>query len=153
MVDSQAAAPSRGTFPRWYEWLAGGLILLFAFGYFVVRPAAERLLQGIGGLAAVIATQAAETLTQTYAQACQAVEQDPAVQGLLGGQITCAPIENVSWQQPSDSETLAFEFEVQSDSGKQGTVVVVAKLHSDGPVFESIVVRGDEQSVLLLPVQ
>jgi hypothetical protein len=152
MNDSSASVRPRSTFPRWYEWLAGGLLLLVAFGYFVVRPAAERLIQGPGGLATAIATQTFEALSQTHAIACQAIELDPSVQQLLGGEITCASVENVTWLQPRDGETLEFEFAVTSDSGKQGTALVVAKLHQDGPKLESIVVNGDEGSVLLLPL-
>ena len=102
MNDSSVSVRSRSTLPRWYEWLVGGLLLLVAFGYFVSRPAAERLLQGLGGLAAVIATQAAEALTQTHALACQAIEQDPSVQELLEGEIICTPVEDVTWLEPRD---------------------------------------------------
>lgn len=152
MNDSSASFRGRSTFPRWYEWFIGGLLLLVAFGYFVVRPAAERLLQGLGGLASVIATQTVETLSQTHALACLAVELDPSVQQLLGGQITCASLENVTWLQPRDDETLEFEFAITSDSGKRGTALVAARLRQDGPKLESIVVNGDEGSVLLLPL-
>jgi len=121
-----------------------------AFGYFVVRPAAERLLQGLGGLASVIVTQTVETLSLTHALACLTIELDPTVQQLLGGQITCASVENVTWLQPRDDETLEFEFAVTSESGKRGTARVAARLHQDGPKLESIVVTGDEGSVLVL---
>ncbi len=150
MNDSSASVRPRSSFPRWHEWLAGGLLLLVAFGYFVVRPATERLLQGLGGLAAAIATQTFESLSQTHALACLAIELDPSVQHLLGGEITCAPVDGVTWRQPRDGETLEFEFSVTSDSGKKGTALVVARLHQDGPEIESIVVNGDEGSVLLL---
>ena len=50
------------------------------------------------------------------------------------------------------AQTLEFEFAGTSDSGKQATAFVVAKLGQDGPQFDSIVVTGDEGSVLLLPL-
>lgn len=124
-------------------------MLLVAFGYFVVRPAAERLLQGLGGLAAVIATQASEAIVRTHAIACRAIEQDPAVQALLAGPVTCAPAEDATWLPPL-GQRVAFEFAVESDSGKQATAYVVATLFEDGPRLESIVVSGDAGSVLVL---
>jgi len=125
---------------------------VLAFGHFVVRPAAERLAQGIGGLAAAIATQAAVALSQTHALACQAIEQDVLAQELLGGQLSCAPIEEVTWLESHGGETLEFQFAVTSDTGQQGTALVVARLQPDSPRLESVVVTGDDGAVLLLPL-
>jgi hypothetical protein len=128
------------------------VLLVLAFGHFVVRPAAERLAQGLGGLAAAIATQAAAALSQTHALACQAIEQDVLVQELLGGHVTCAPVEEVTWLEPYGGEIIEFQVVVTGDTGQQGTASVVASLQPAGPRLESIVISGDEGGVLLLPL-
>jgi hypothetical protein len=152
MSDSSASVQTRSSLPQWREWVASVFLLLLAFGFFVVRPALDRLGRSLGGLAVVAAAQVASVLGHTHATACQSIEQDPSVHMLLGGSVTCAPVEDVTWHQPRDSELLEWEFAITSDTGRQGTAVAVARILTDGPALESIIVSGEDGSVLLLPL-
>lgn len=152
MANSSAATSPGSSLSRWFEWVLAIVLLVLAFGHFVVRPAAERIAQGLGGLATMIAAGAAQALAQSHELACQAIEQDVYARELLGSELVCAPLEHVTWLPTRDGETVEFQFEVVSSTGKRATALLVARMEQDGPQIESVVLTNDEASVLLVPL-
>jgi hypothetical protein len=133
---------------KWLQWVAAALILLVAFGYFVVRPLAERVLQGAIAVVGAIAQGAAVAAQMVYADACHRVELSPEARALLGDPLVCAPIEDVQWLEPPDNQHLAFQFKVSGPRG-DGEVHVVAAADQTGMRITSLDVTGPTETIAL----
>ncbi len=136
--------------PRWYEWLIAVVLAVALLGHFVIRPALESALPRIGQGLAVFLQGIAQFAQIEYAQACDRIENDPQLAVLLGGPITCPPIEQVHWLDSQGREELAFTFPISGPLAS-GEAHVVVPIVGDQPGPASITVTLADQSVLVLP--
>ena len=149
--DAVQLVPPRRT--SWLTWLAAILVMLFAFGYFVVKPLVETAVQGATAVLNELVEDAVKGLatfmTNLYNGACQRVEQSDAVKTLVGEPIQCAPIEECEWLQAGDRNELEFKFEF---TGPEGTLEahVVAVATKTGFELKSIDITGPAGEVTLL---
>jgi hypothetical protein len=124
---------------RWYEWLIAFVLVVALLGHFVIRPALESALPRIGQGLAVFLQGIAQFAQIEYATACDRIEHDPQLAVLLGGPITCPPIEQVHWLDSQGREELAFSFPINGPLAS-GEAHVVVPIVGDQPGPASITV-------------
>ena len=135
--------------PRWYEWLIAVVLVVALLGHFVIRPALESALQRIGQGLAVFLQGIAQFAQIEYVQACDRIEQDPQLAVLLGGPVTCPPIEQVHWLDSQGREELAFAFPISGPLAS-GEAHVVVPIVGDQPGPASITVTLPNKMTLQL---
>jgi hypothetical protein len=89
-----AALPRRRT--GCLEWFAAVVVLLIAFGYFVVYPITQRAVRGALEDLGVVMDGLAAIVARTYDDARQHVEESPQAKQLFGEPVQCPPVEEVT---------------------------------------------------------
>ena len=149
--DSGRVLQSRHETPRWYEWLIAVVALSAIVGYFVVKPAVERTVQGLAQLATTVAAGVGEFVAAEYEVARFSIEQDPQVIAHLGEPLEFPPLEQVQWPSAQKADELNFTFTVTGPRGSGEARVVVAAVQDQfRPV--SIVVIVDDACLLVPPL-
>jgi len=151
-IEVPAARRRRRT--SFLKWVGVGFVLLAAFGYFVVKPVAEKALQGavaaVGGLLTVVG-QIATFVGILYDDACQRVAQSPRAKDLFGEPIQCASLEDVEWLDATAHNALEFRFQVSGPDGT-GEAHAIAVTTDDGLELTRLEVTGPDGRVVLVPL-
>jgi hypothetical protein len=98
---SGGASASNPRRTSWFERFGWILLVLLAFGYFVVKPWAEHFLsaseQAVNSAIESFATGVAELARVPYDEACRRIDQSAEVKAMFGGPAACARFEDSTW--------------------------------------------------------
>ena len=150
--DDRAPVPRRRT--GWLAWVAAALLVLLALGYFVVKPQAERIVNGALEIANTALTSILKGLSalvvRLFDDACRRVEKSDEVKALLGDPIQCAPIEQTEWIDTQGRQELEFRFKITGPKGA-GQAHVIATATEAGFEITLIEVTGPGGETVTVP--
>jgi Cytochrome oxidase complex assembly protein 1 len=132
-------------------WFAAILVLLAAFGYFVVKPLVERVVAGAGAVIGAFAEVAAEAAQLGFEMASDQVQQSPEARAILGEPIECAAVEQTEWIDAQGRNELEFRFAVSGPKGA-GVAYVIAVPSETGIELKRVEITGPDGEVVALPV-